>query len=219
MFQATKNEVLQRLQEADAHFRGVCPADVAVSAAISKGLLFVELYAVWEYSIRTAVQAGINELNNLGKPASALRPEILGIGLDESLNAMHDSDQTRNKWGRRLKFFQQLTAATPVSADASIMPTPGPGLAYRPAHLEIIWALFGIVAPIVPDNRLLGLITELIENRHAIAHGRRTAHDVGQRYTVSEMHKKLGDTRDACIHVLQSMEHHCSNAINLCRVP
>jgi len=217
MFHVATTEVLQRLHDAESHFRAVCPDDSAAQAAISKGLLFVELYAVWEYSICSAVQAGISELNKLTKPPGAIRSELLGIGLDDALDAMHDSSQTKSKWDRRLKFFQRLVAADPVLVRADVMPNPGTGQFYRTTHLETIWAVFGISRPIVPDNRLIGLIGELLENRHAIAHGRRTAKDVGQRYTVAEMRGKIERTRDACLHVLQVMEGHCCHAPNLCR--
>ena len=97
------------------------------------------------------------------------------------------------------------------------MPNPGVGQFYRPVHLDVIWAVFGITQPIVPENRLLGLIQELIAKRHAIAHGRETAAEVGRRFTVAEMHAKLTGTQTACLHILQVMENHCCHAPNLCR--
>ena len=217
MFQTAKIELLQRVHETGIYFRAVCPSDSADGVAVSKGLLFVQLYAIWEYSVRSAVQAGINELNKLAKPASALRPELLGIGLDEALSAMHDSDQTKNKWDRRIRFFQRLVDPLPVVASGEVMPNPGVGRFYRPGHLNVIWAVFGITQPTVPNGRLLGLIEELIENRHAIAHGRETAANVGRRYTILELHDKVAGTQVACLHILQVMESHCSHGPNLCR--
>lgn len=217
MFQTTMTEVLQRLRDVDSHFRAVCPSDSSGGAAISKGLLFVELYAVYEYAVQSAVQCGINAINQLSLPPVALRAELLSIGLDQELTAMHDSERTKNKWDRRIRFFSRLVDATPVVAQDNTMPNPGTGNYYKPAHIETIWTVFGIATPIVPENRCLGYIDEFIEFRHGIAHGRLTAGEVGRRFSITDMRTRITNTQSICLHILQVMEQHCVQATNLCR--
>jgi hypothetical protein len=75
-------------------------------------------------------------------------------------------------------------------------------------QLETIWAVFGLTVPVVPELRLLGRIEELVENRNAIAHGRRTAVEVGGRYSALEIEKRIDDVEQISSYVVTQMEDH-----------
>jgi len=61
---------------------------------------------------------------------------------------------------------------------------------------------------VVPENRLLGRIEEMVENRNAITHGRRTPEDVGRGYSRLDIEERFTDLRRICEHVLGSLETH-----------
>ncbi len=67
---------------------------------------------------------------------------------------------------------------------------------------------FNLSQFVVPDNRHLGRIEELVENRNAIAHGRETAEEVGRRYSTSELGKRIDDVFTLTKYIISTMESH-----------
>jgi hypothetical protein len=110
-------------------------------------------------------------------------------------------------WKQRLDLVASFESTTPLkSLDDTLFPSDGSQ--YRIAQLETIWAVFGIVAPVVPESRLIGRIEELVENRNAIAHGRRTPEEVGGRYSIAEIEKRADDVEKIAFHLVTEMEKH-----------
>ena len=96
---------------------------------------------------------------------------------------------------------------SPITFDNTLFPSDGSH--YRAEQLDTIWRLFGVSAPVLPDLRLRQRVNELVENRNAIAHGRRTARDVGARHTNKDMEARIDDTDAITHHVIDTMETHC----------
>jgi hypothetical protein len=88
---------------------------------------------------------------------------------------------------------------------------PSDGSHFRARQIQTIWDIFGLTGPIVPDNKFIGRIDELVENRNAIAHGRRTSEDVGSGYSFDDMGKRVDDIEKISIHLLTEMENHYNN--------
>jgi hypothetical protein len=95
-------------------------------------------------------------------------------------------------------------STTPLhSLDDTLFPTDGSH--YRVAQL---WTIFGITVPVVPESRLIARIDELVENRNAIAHGRRTPQEVGGRYSTSDIEKRIDDIEITTVYLVTEMENH-----------
>ena len=62
--------------------------------------------------------------------------------------------------------------------------------------------------PVVPEPRLVGRIEELVENRNAIAHGRRTPEEVGGRYSTAEIEKTADDIEKIGSYFVTELERH-----------
>ena len=67
--------------------------------------------------------------------------------------------------------------------------------------------------PIVPEQRHLGRIMELVENRNAIAHGRRTPEDVGRSYSKQDIEDRISDIFDICIYIVETIKNRYDSAI------
>ncbi len=178
-------------------------------SALCKGFMFVHLYAIYEYSVNAIVQGALSFIRE-----SELRPlDLHSQALTLVLNSKFDSAAAvgRNKvWEHRLELVRSLSAVEPlVALDNSLFPADGSH--YRSRQLETIWKVFGLSGPVVPDNRLLERINELVENRNAIAHGRRTADDVGRRYSLKDLEKRIDDVAQIVSHLILSMQTHCEN--------
>jgi hypothetical protein len=61
---------------------------------------------------------------------------------------------------------------------------------------------------VVPDPRFLGRIEELVENRNAISHGRRTAEDVGRQYSTPELEARIDDVGSIATYLIDTMQQH-----------
>lgn len=114
-----------------------------------------------------------------------------------------------------IALFQTVDSVKHLDTPDDVLPKDGSH--YRRSQLETIWSLFGITAPIVPDGRMYPLIGELVENRNAVAHGRRTPEDVGSGYSKDDCYIKVGLTQDLCTYLVATLQTHCADPKNLAR--
>jgi hypothetical protein len=217
-------EIASRIQAARAFFTAVAgppnavppamPITVAAETAV-KGLIFVQLYAIYEFAVCSAVRSVWLEINGYAAPLHSMRLEILGAALHPELTAVMDCRVDRG-WETRMTLFRKVDAADPVFIADTFFPADGSH--YRVKQLQTIWDLLGIAGHPLPRMPLIGLIDhELVEHRNAISHGRRTAEDVGRYYSVNDIHGKIDLTREVCLHIVTTMQAHCSNPANLAR--
>jgi hypothetical protein len=175
-------------------------------AATCKGLMFVQLYGTYEYAVRSSVQAVLSSISGDGLCARDIHQRALTLVLHSGFDSASAAGP-RRMWEQRLDLMAKLDSTGPLdSLDNSAFPRDGSH--YRVRQLETIWAVFGLTVPVVPAPRLVGRIDELVENRNAIAHGRRTAEEVGGRYSTSEIEKTIDDIEQISSYVVTQMEAH-----------
>jgi len=182
------------------------------SAAVCKGLLFVQIYSTYEYAVRSAVQATLLAIKADDIPINQLRKEVLCLALEPHWKSAADAGRSK-VWERRLNLMDQVGSrdSTYTLSDAVF---PNDGSHYRVRQLHTIWKIFAVSDPVVPDPRLLGRIEELVENRNAIAHGGRTADEVGRRYSRQDIEIRLADAETICNYVVDTLRaHHESGAL------
>jgi hypothetical protein len=213
MFPAIRQEVERRLlliQQslaalAKIESEGSFPPDVS---RCLKGLTFVQLYAVYEHCVSSAVQAALREVNASRIALCDLRHELLCLALDDTCRSLEDCRPNRT-WKARLILMGKSRSREPARAPEGLFPADGTH--FRIDQLRTIWALFGIGAPEVPDNRLIGRIAELVELRNGITHGRLRAEEVGSGVSVQDLESRCADTADICMHVIGSLEEHVTD--------
>ena len=208
MFAATHAEAGSRIldvRQFAAMVRSLENAN-APEAPLCKGLIFVQLYAVYEYSIHAAVRSMLNSIQRDSLAPSDLHVSSLTLVLDAAFNSIADSGRTRT-WPKRLDLMARLndTEVMPVVNDAAF---PTDGSHYRAGQLETIWAIFGLTAPIVPEPRLIGRIGELVDHRNAIAHGRERPEHIGRRYSVADIEARIDDVEKIITHLVSVLETH-----------
>jgi hypothetical protein len=177
-----------------------------------KGLAFVQLYAVYEHCVWTAVQAALKGVNASGLLLRELRHELLSMALDDNCKSLGSCGPERT-WDVRLKLMGRTRGDEVVQAPEGLFPVDGSH--YRIGQLRTIWSVFGMASPQVPADRLIGRIEELVELRNGIAHGRMRAEDVGSRFSLQDLADRYGDTRDLCHHIIKELETHVSDATHL----
>jgi hypothetical protein len=224
MFPSLKTEVTTRILQIETFFNAVHPpappvAGVSPTAPpgsqTARGLVFVALYGVWEYAVSSAVDAAVEEIRRQGLPLSSLRLDLLGFLLHWDYDAVSKCGR-ETMWERRISLLQKTVSVDPFAAAS--LPFPNDGSHYRAAQLQTIWGIFGITTVgIVPDIRLQGRIGEMVDHRNDIAHGNVTAASVGCRYSEAQIRQIIAAVQELCLHVVTTLETHCSTAANLAR--
>lgn len=178
-------------------------------AALCKGLMFVQIYGAYEFAVRSGVQGLLALIQTDGLSPRMLHMKVLTLVLDAKFKAVAEAGR-RRIWDQRLALLAETDSAVAIEGlDDTLFPSDGSH--YRIDQLQTIWKLFGITTPVVPQLRLLGRIEELVENRNAIAHGRRTADEVGGRYSTQDIGARIDDIESVALYVLNQLEGHYSS--------
>jgi hypothetical protein len=117
---------------------------------MARGLAFVALYGVWEYTVRTSVEAAILELTKHAKPIRDIKLELLAFILHWECDSAGSCGRD-SMWEKRTSLFRKTDS--PDQFTNNNLPFPNDGSHYRKEQLQTIWRLFGIANDIVPDMR------------------------------------------------------------------
>ena len=175
-------------------------------ASACKGLVFVQLYAMYEYSVRSAVQATLLALCDAGVEIQTIRRSLLALVLDSHWDSAAHSSRER-VWDSRMALIARVDSGELTSTLRNDL-FPSDGSHYRIQQLRTIWKIFSVSGPVVSECRLIGRIDELVDNRNAISHGRRTPEDVGRQYSWQEIASRVKDTVAIARYVVSSLECH-----------
>ena len=166
--------------------------------------MFVQLYGAYEYAVHAAVQAVLVAVQADGLCPRDLHQKSLTLILNPQFLSASQGGRT---WERRRDLVASFESTVPLQKiDETLFPKDGSH--YRVAQLETIWAVFGITVPVLPEARLKGRIDELVDNRNALAHGRRTPEEIGGRYSTSDIERRVDDIQRVAIYILTQMEEH-----------
>jgi MAE_28990/MAE_18760-like HEPN len=179
-----------------------------------KGLFFVYLYAVYERCVDEACRAAYNIVNRHGISCREVRPELLALGLNAQFDSLEAASGKR-QWQRRADVMRSSVDVSAVQICDMGIPMDGSHM--RVQQLETIWKLLGIDAPVVPHPRYIDRIHELVERRHAVAHGREMPDEVGRRFTIDDLKARLVDVEACCTYFIRTIEGHVALRANVCR--
>ena len=216
MFAALRREIISRSFSLERHFKEQVASLSPPAVITAKGIAFVQMYAIHEFTLLGAVAAALNATGNHGLQVAEIRRELAALVLTPELQSYQTCGKEK-LWNRNVELLMKS-----ASSDIAIMPAdafPHNGSQYRRSQIETIWLVFGISVPIVPDPRILPLIDEVVGNRNAIAHGRITAEDIGQTYSHGQIETKMFQIRDLCLYVAATLEAHCTAVVNVRKPP
>lgn len=211
MFEAARREVRERTLGSRRLLSSVQILGTSrpLEVAAYKGLILVQLYGVYEYAVQSAVRATLSAISSDRPCAQDLHRAALTLILNSPFLSVVDSGR-RTMWQKRLSLVASLESPAPLAPfDDTIFPSDGSQ--YRVKQLQTIWSIFGLDAlgvPVVPEARVLGRIEELVENRNAISHGRRTPEEVGGRYSTAEIEGQITDIEKLALYIITAMEDH-----------
>lgn len=202
---STARALLRIVKEREAPVAEGVPASGDDASRSLKGLLFIHMYGVYEYVVCECVRALIVSVNSRGLQCQAARTELLSMALHPGFSSIIDGGLQKT-WASRTRLLKDARSSAPVEIHEGLFPKDGSH--FRPDQLELVWEIFGMPRPVVPEPKHLGHITLLVEERNRIAHGKESPDSVGRRYDAAELEKRVGFTEAVCSHILACARRH-----------
>ena len=212
MFRNLQLEIMDRFTAVEQHFRKY-PKHPPEIAQTAKGLVFVQVYAVYEYTARAVTRLAITRIVSLGHSYSELRPSLLSLFLDPDLRSLRDSGPNKI-WEARIKLLEQCISENTITP-VDIVPTDGTH--YRHTHIQLILRTLGVRRTLTIRRRHLYQIDQLVENRNRIAHGDETAVDIGRRYSREDILRHIRLMQRICLRLIFIVSEHCDMPDRHCR--
>jgi hypothetical protein len=208
-----KTEVLDRFAAVEAFVKATRRRDLEQTA---KGMAFVQVYAAYEFTVRSAVRTAIDSIA-AGRPhVYELIPSLMGLFLDAELASLKDCPRS-GVWPARIKIFERLFSRFRGNVNNLVFPTDGNH--FRSGQLKTIFTIFGIKRTPARRTRHLLRIDEVVANRNDIAHGSITAESVGRRYTRKEVLQMIKQMKSVSLLFVAAIEKQCSDKKRHCRAP
>lgn len=212
-FTTIRSNVNTRISNSRSFFESIKKQETSLdpilkqNARMSKGLFFVELYGIWEYTVHTTLQIVNHNLTIASIDHQDIKEEVLSIKMNSNFDSLKNS--SKRKWEKRADVLKLTNDTQPFKLINYIDITSGKNI--KLSQLETIWKCYSISTPIIPHIRFRGRLEELVDNRNEIAHGRSSAYVVGRRYTLTEIEQRLNDLDTMCFHYISKLEDYIKN--------
>ena len=209
MFAQTLLDVQERFSAIEEHFRASRKLK-GRPAQISRGLSFIQLYAVHEYTVKNVVSEAARSIVAHGHSFGDLRPSLLALFLNSELQALRDCGKD-TVWENRLQLLERAFSDEVVSVvgDPAL---PSDGSHFRSKQLQLIFRVFGINRLPARRRQHMHRIDEVVHNRNRIAHGNETPESVGQRYSRSDIRHRIKQMKSVCIGLVVVLSQYCVDA-------
>lgn len=214
MFPVLKTEIEARFESIES-FLGATKDLDADHKAVAKGLIFVQIYAAYEFTVNRAVSTAIDLIKAHNHKIRDISPSLMTLILDPEFNAPRDGGR-RNEWANRLRLFQRSDSTERVNISSDTRP-PTDGSHYRYPQLQMIFNVFGIKRRPVRRGRHIQRIMEVVNHRNSIAHGDESPEDIGRKYTLSELRTVIRQMKSVCMLIVSVLDAYCANPTRHCR--
>lgn len=170
---------------------------------IQKGIFFVSLYSSVEYSLTASSACFLTLLNNNKRKPIEYHKYMLCTILNSEFNSVRECGK-KNLWDKKASFIDTLFSDDVLNVDASVFPADGINISDK--QIKDVWRFFNLPGDYLPDNSLRLILSEVKDHRNAVAHGREKAINIGSRYTLDSLKKKMRDIESICFHILNGFK-------------
>lgn len=202
-----KTEVLERFAAAESFFKATRSLG-GTTEQTAKGLMFVQIYAVYEYTARAVVRSAIVAIAAHRHKPQDLLPSLMALFLDSGLSGLRDCPK-RDVWERRIALFESLFSDSPVELSNTVFPSDGTH--FRHKQLQTIFKVLGIQRTPAQRKRHLYRVDEVVNQRNAIAHGDESPANVGRTYTRAEISNITRQIKSVCLLLISAVEKQCTD--------
>jgi HEPN superfamily protein len=173
------------------------------TAAILRGLFFVQLYGVLEYAVSLSVQVLLQEITKLAISYSHFEHLIFAIALDAEFKSIVDAGWDSKLQKRRL-LLERQASGTSCSLNDTVFHDQLQNIWF--ATLDTIFEYLCIPTDPVPETRMRGYVNEIVTHRNEIAHGRSSASAVGRLKSSTDLDERLKAVTQIIDHVIISFD-------------
>jgi hypothetical protein len=183
------------------------PIPTPNSLLTAKGLFYVHIYGVFEFTITSCVKKTISAINMENTNINNIQPMLFSLVLNPECDSI---TSTRNRnWAKRWNLFEKIRDNIITQISTDLMPTDGKNIRY--SQLESIWKTFCINAPILNVPSVGGRLKDIVDNRNAIAHGNNTPAEIGSRVSMKDLYDKYNEMSSYCSYIIQVFEDYVNN--------
>ena len=143
-----------------------------------RGLFYVHLYAAFEFSINSSIQQTLHLAASKKVKLHDFEPRFYAVGLNHLFQA-YPTIKSKNRWKKRIEIFDSINSDKSSEINNNLFGE----------YLQNIWTetlvdvcnCLCLPLSIQPSPVERRYIDELVETRNSVAHGRESAHNVGER--------------------------------------
>jgi len=208
MFSTLKAEIEARFDAIELYFHAT-KNFTGDNAQTAKGLIFVQVYAVYEYTVCSVIRLAIDAIKGHNHKLKDIAPSLLALFLDPELKSLRDSGG-KGVWNKRLRVFERAFSNEKINLSSNNNP-PHDGSHFRYTQLVTIFRVFGISRLPVRRRSHIPRIDEVVGHRNKIAHGSETAEDIGRRYARSEILHIVRQMKSVCELQITVFDTYCSD--------
>jgi hypothetical protein len=172
-----------------------------------KGLIFVSLYGSIEYTVSEAVKTSEQFISLQRLHYNDVIPSLLTRFLYQHFDTLNNVGR-KQKWQRRIAFMQKLTSNEQITENICCdleLPTDGQNI--RKSQLEDIFKTFNIRTDLL-NAQWGGRLKDIVDNRNAIAHGNKTAIDVGKTIFLADLKTRIDEVNAFCTEFISLFEEY-----------
>ncbi len=206
MFSTLKIEIEERFTAIEQFFKATRKLEKN-HAVVAKGLLFVQAYAVYEYTVDISVRTAVDSIKAHEVKIQDIIPSLMALFLDPELRSLRDATR-KEEWTNRVKLFERVFSNDKLDLSSDTVP-PSDGSHYRYKHLCLIFSIFGIQRMPVRRRSHGQRIDEVVNNRNAISHGRETAEEIGRQYSPLQITTTIRQMKSVCMLLVNVLDEYC----------
>ncbi|EOC0864396.1 hypothetical protein VG539_002370 [Cronobacter muytjensii] len=211
-FDNAQIEIRDRFTEANsllAFLRSNGPAPLQPSSEnikSLKGLWLVSIYAAVERSVNAVMEAALEVISNHNNKSIDCIPSLHSIFHFKGITSIRDCG--RNKiFDKSISLFE----ATHSDEVMKVIDNPLAESLQNVDATTIFWILGLFGAPnIAVSAPSIGRVNALRERRNAVAHGRESASEVGERYTIQELENIYNAADEIITAFFLSLSDYCT---------
>ena len=172
-----------------------------------KGLWLVSIYSAVERSVNTTIEAALEVISSHENRSVDCIPALLSIIYFNGIRSI-------NECGRSKILDKSSLLFNDVFSENVMKVTENP-LAENLQNVDantMSWALGLFGAPnLTVSPASIGRVNALRERRNAVAHGRESASEVGERYTIEELNNIYQASDEVVTAFFFILNEHCTN--------
>ena len=172
----------------------------ALKVRIMRGLFFVHLYGAFEYSIDQTFIRLAQHISSRSVSHRHLNRPIFSVALDPQFMALQDTSDWSKKYKKRYDTIETMDASSTASIRDTVL---SPGMqSINAATVSTAFTAYGISDRPFVDLPTRSYLDEVVEKRHAVAHGR--AVTVGNVKS-KELRKRYGSLQAQTTYVIDKV--------------